>query len=409
MKTVLHIAAHMGGGVGKVLSNVALYKESEYQHHIILLEKPIDTVFTDKLSPATLTVAPSIDVIEDLVRCADIVQFDYWNHPLLAKVMSEVQDIPMRSVVWSHTAGCYYPYIKPDFVTMPDHFIFSSAYSRDNPHWSPQDIHQMRNISVINSSGGFKDTQDVALMQHKGFNVGYVGTLGYVKLLPEFIEYCKAISDIPGIRFTMIGRIPEPNLVMRDAERAGIADKFTFKGWVPDLPKELAQMDVLGYLLNPHHFGTTENAMLEAMSMGIPPVCIDQCAEKHLISHGETGYLVRCKDDYRQALRNLHAHRDVREAVGRNARRFVLGELQIDNTVSKLDKVYDAVIHNRKRQIHFTSVFGPTPYDWYRAGLPPARCGSQVVSKYLVDSTKGSVSQWQKYYRADERLATVQQ
>jgi L-malate glycosyltransferase len=86
MKTVLHIAAHMGGGVGKVLSNVTLADDDKYQHHIVLLEKPIDTVFTEKLTAQQLTIAPTTDVIRDLAAWADIVQFDWWNHPVPFKL-----------------------------------------------------------------------------------------------------------------------------------------------------------------------------------------------------------------------------------------------------------------------------------------------------------------------------------
>ena len=40
---ILHITAHMGGGVGKVLSGIASYAvshELSCQHHILLLEQP---------------------------------------------------------------------------------------------------------------------------------------------------------------------------------------------------------------------------------------------------------------------------------------------------------------------------------------------------------------------------------
>ena len=403
-QTVVHIAAHMGGGVGKVLSNVAL-EDTNYDHHIVLLEKPVDTVFTDKLRQSQLTIAPSIDVIQELAGWSDIVQFDWWGHPLLARVMYEVRDVPVRSVIWSHTAGCYYPYISPRLVNMPDAFIFSSKYSAENPFWTLTERSVMKNIHFINSSGGFAATQNVQPVPHDGFNIGYVGTLGYMKLNPEFVQYCKLVSDIPGVKFVMIGRIPEPNLILQQAEEERIADKFEFTGWVPDLPAELAKLDVLGYLLNPYHFGTTENALLEAMSMGFPPVCFDQCAEKYLIKHDVSGYLVKSRQAYKNCITALYAHPILRKEIGVAAREHVLKSFDLDTTIRKLGKVYDTVSHHDKRKMDITNSLGDTPYQWYRDGQPPG--DTSMFSKYLTDSTKGSVAQWHKYFPDDKLLAKM--
>lgn len=401
MKTVLHIAAHMGGGVGKVLSGVANFRNDEYEHHIILLEKPIDTVFTDKLTEEQLTIAPSTGLIIEMIAESAIVQWDWWNHPLLAGVMHEVQNLPTRSIVWSHTAGCYYPFIKEDFVTMPHHFIFSSEYSRENPHYKSRMFYS----SVINSSGGFADTRDVPLKEHDGFNIGYVGTLGYVKLNPQFMDYCESVSTIPGVKFVMIGRIPEPNLVLRDAKGRGIDHLFEFKGWVKDLPAELANLDILGYLLNPYHFGTTENALLEAMSMGIPAVVLNQCAEKYLVDQNQTGYKVKNKVEYETTIKYLYENPVTRYRIGQNGRNHVLQTLELSNTVHRLNHAYDIVIRENKRQLGFDKVFGKTPYDWYQAGLPPG--GLDKISQHLSDSTKGSAKQWAKYYPNDENLEAL--
>jgi L-malate glycosyltransferase len=397
-KTVLHIASHMGGGVGKVLTGVASNSDDKYRHDIILLEKPIDTQFTDECIKNGVIVkfTPDMEYLLWAIKCADIVQVDWWGHPLMAKLLYDIRNEKIRLVIWAHTAGCYYPFIRPDFVTFPHHFIFSSLHSKDNPYWSLGDIASMTNTSVINSSGGFKDTRDVPLVKHDGFNVGYVGTLAYVKLLPEFIEYCKCISYLPGIKFIMIGRIPEPNLVLRDAEKAGIADQFVFKGYVPDLPAELAQLDMLGYLLNPQHFGTTENAMLEAMSMGIPPVCIDQCAEKYLVKNYETGFLIKDKSDYLTVTCALYNNPKYRHAMGKRAREHILTNLELENTIAKLNEVYDKVILEDKRIFDIEEVYGKYPRDWYKSGLPPG--GIKNLSGHLQDSSKGSIKQWQKYF-----------
>jgi glycosyltransferase involved in cell wall biosynthesis len=405
MKTVLHVASHMGGGVGKVLSNVATYASNNYRHHIILLEKPIDTCFTDKLSRSLLTIAPSIDEIRELIGWSDIVQFDWWNHPLLAKVMYDVQDLPMRSVVWAHTSGCYYPQIWPEFVRMPNHFIFSSHCSKENPYWSLAEQLGMR-CSVVNSSGGFATTQDVKRIHHgRRFNIGYVGTIDFSKLLPEFVEYCAAAASIPGIQFVMIGRVPEPNLILEQAEKAGIADKFIFKGYVKDLPDELAHFDVMGYLLNPRHYGTTENAMLEAMSMRIPVIAMDQCAEKYLIKNYQTGLLVKNKIQYASALRSLFDDPEMASVLGESGRKFVLLNFGLEKTVHKLETVYNSVMETARKCMPVRRVFGDTPCQWYMSGLPPG--DNSPPFNYITGFAKSSVAQWHRYFPEDKHLAAM--
>ena len=390
-KTILHIAAHMGGGVGKVLSNVAI-RDSNYEHKIILLEKPMDTQYSDKCrkNGVDLYIEPNKYELRSMADDSDIVQFDWWAHPLLYKTMRELLDIHMRSVIWSHTAGITYPHIHRSLVGLPDHFIVSSAYSLQNPSFQG-----FPNISVVHSSGGFEETRGVDLQPHDGFNIGYVGTLGYVKLRPDFMEYCKAVADdIRDVKFIMIGRIPEPNNVLEDAKKYGIADKFVFKGWVSDLSRELAQLDVLGYILNKDNFGTTENALLEAMSIGIPPVVMDQCTERTLIDSW-CGVLVNNSQRYAEVMRTLYNSEEARKEIGRNARHYVLHNFGLESTINKLDAVYDSVMQYKKHANLFGRAIGTTPQEWYNSCQPYA---INDFNKYLVDSTKGSKAQWNKYF-----------
>jgi glycosyltransferase involved in cell wall biosynthesis len=351
--------------------------------------KPIYNSLKNAGSTA-LMYTTDIDYIREAVEQADIVELDWWGYPYLNKIMWEIRDIPMRMIIWAMVSGCYFPYLKPSLVNLPHKFIFSSQYSYENQYWSEQERIQIReNFPTIDASGGFENTKDVPLEPHDGFNIGYLGTLKYIKLNPHFIDFC-------------MGTIPEPNRILEEAKEKGIDHLFEFTGHVPKVSKELSRIDVLGYPLNPYTYVTSENSMLEAMSMGIPPVCLNQGAEKYLIRYNETGCLVNDKKEYKSAIKAMYEYGYYRKRLGYNAQEYVLQNLNSFNTTSKLNNVYHQVLDNRKNTFDVASAIGSTPYDWYQSTIPP--CGIAEVLPHLYDDSKSSIKQWQKHFPKDKRL-----
>jgi len=101
MHTVLHIMPHMGPGVGKAVSALSITAkntDSMYQHRILLLEKPRDLYYI------TICKDNDVDVSwphnkQELVRIiseADIVQLEWWHHPLVLGFLRKLSQIPVR-------------------------------------------------------------------------------------------------------------------------------------------------------------------------------------------------------------------------------------------------------------------------------------------------------------------------
>jgi hypothetical protein len=132
------------------------------------------------------------------------------------------------------------------------------------------------------------------------------------------------------------------------------------------------------------------------MSMGIPPICINQCAEKYLITDNYNGILVKDKDEYRLMMTQMYRYPFMRGSLGQTARNHVLSSLNIGNTLSKLNAVYTSVMKGKPRRMDVGRVFGHTPYEWYKAGLTPG--DTTEFTRNLTDATKGSIAQWKKYY-----------
>lgn len=401
MKTILHITAHMGGGVGKVLSGIAVTaatNKSNFRHKLLLLELPEKMGFVEECrqNKVEVVIATSQLVVAQEIAAADLVQLEWWHHPKMMPLLANFPPIATRLVVWSHVSGCYYPLLPKDFLRVPEIFIFTSQYSYDNPYWQPEDCQYARtHCRIINSSGGFRHIK-AEQKEHSGFNIGYIGTQSYAKIHPEFVEFCKSVSDLPGSRFILVGDITNQAALLDKAETLQISQRFEFVDYATDVSREFSRFDVFGYLLNPTHFGTTENVLLEAMAAGLPVVCLNQCAEKYLIKHNETGLLVNNMEEYRDAIHFLYAHPEERKRLGDNAREFVLRQFAAEKTMRALHQIYEEVLCKNKKVYSFNDIFGKLPYQWFLSCLPPkekAVLAGNISADRMSDSVKKEFSQ----------------
>ena len=376
---ILHITVHMGGGVGKVLSGIAAYDRIHHpqrRHRILLLEQPEKSNFVDvcRAHDVELIIAPSRDELCRELADTDLVQIEWWHHPVMADLLAHFPQIPMRLILWSHVSGCYYPCMPEQMLRIPMQMVFTSAYSYDNPYWSEDTRRWARaHCPVVNSSGGF-DSITAESVPHEGFVLGYVGTQSYAKMHPRFLQYCSSVMELPDIALRMVGDRTNERALHEMAVQYGFADRMHFVGYTADVGAELNQMDVFVYLLNPLHFGTTENALLEAMAAGLPVVCLRQCAEQYLVKDGETGILVDTEADFCKAIEALYRSPDECARLGANARRYVCDHLSAAHTADALGHIYDAALRREKSYYSFKTVFGTHPYEYFLSCLPPDLC-----------------------------------
>lgn len=431
MKKVLHVTAHLGGGVGSVLSAVAIQAKkarSPFMHQILQLE-PTENPHFPNICAANgipLYLAGKDDTIQKLSE-ADLVQIEWWHHPLTMRFMHELLGrISCRLLVWSHISGCTYPRLPAAFATIPDTFLFSTPFSLNNPSWTDTQRKTIReNSSVVASSAGsFGAT--LKKIPHDGFHIGYVGFLGYSKTHPEYVRFCQAV-DLPDVHFTVVGDTSFGAAMINDVTHAGLRSRFTFTGYSTHVQQELAKFDVFGYPLNPNHTGTSENALLEAMAAGIVPVVLNQCAEKYLVQDGVNGITVNNPKEYGDAMRYLYTHPQKREQMGENARRTVRSRYTIENTVQSLDAAYSCIAVRPKRTHPVESAFGRAAHEWflsccgdfadsYRLWLHPetqrdpaalsrAEQAIELSASVVGGQSKASLRQYARYFPQDRVLS----
>jgi len=405
---VLHITAHVGGGIGAAFIGLG---SPDLEQTVILLEEPINKkpISSMEAEGFRILICPDSSQINKEIEVADIVMFSWSHHPAVTKFLYNFPELPVRSVLWVHVSGNYFPVIKAEFLRLFDQVVFATPYTLSLPEvQSLGSNYSNEHFDVVYGMGDLKKFTNIQHVPQEKFVIGYVGTLNFCKLHPDFIDFCASV-DIPDVEFALIGDSPIKDELLQAAEKKGIADKFRFYGHVDNVPQMLARMDAFGYLLNPQHYGATENALLEAMAAEVPVVALDQCVERHIIQNGVTGLLVQDPQAYAAALRSIYEQPDFALSLASNARNKIIQRYNLEDNRKRLLARFHTVLSQGKRQHCFKSYFGKAPSDWFLSAVGPDKdCflenRTQEAGRIFHEPTKGSPRHYHNYFPEDKRL-----
>lgn len=427
---ILHITTHMGGGVGKFLSATACHdKNSELniEHQIVLLEKPEKTYFVDYCLEKGIetVILNDYETITEKIKLVDIVIIHWWHNPVMAKFLALFPSIPMRLVIWAHVSGCNYPAIPFAFTQLPHKMFFTTPYSYENPYWEDEQRKKIQSeMPVVYGLGAEYREKNIIKQQAKlanSFRIGYVGTLSPSKIHPDFIKYCRAVIElIPTAKFIFIGDVTLSQETSQLLVEYNIEEKFEFVGYTNDVDSYLASFDVFGYPLNPYHFGTTENVVLEAMAMGLPVVMLNQNTEKYIVKHRQDGLLADSIEDYAQHMKYLFYYPEERVRLGINAKEKIMNKFNLAINIETMHKKLLKVLQEGKKTFDFVELFGDKPYLWFlsclgdnkelflkiiagRVGLDSLAVIKEIPA-ILLGQGKSSISHFAEQYPEDEIL-----
>jgi len=411
---VLHITPHLGGGIGSAYAGITIpCEDCSVQHEVVLLEQPQKNIFVDRVRgngcPVSM-VPPRNDLIR-LLEQADIVQLNWWHHPLMCRFFYEFPEIPVRIVGWMHCSGCTYPYLRTVLLKKFHKSFFTTPFSYENAEiavWEKED--RDRRTGVVFGMGDASRFFPVQPTPHQGFRIGYMGTLEFSKLHSQFLEFCVEAGKVgDDVTFVLIGDCGNKDILLEQAAKYGISDKLEFKGFCSDIGKEFSELDCMGYLLNPYHFGASENVILETMASGVPIITLNQNTEKYLLTDRETGFLVNDKYEYRQVIDKLYRSSTKRTKIGENAKKRIREKFDAKANQVKLYEYYHEVMQEEKRVVDFKDAFGPTPSDWFLSAVNEERelflnNRLEDIPEIFKGESKSSVRHFLSYYPKNERF-----
>jgi len=348
MYKVLHVTPHMSGGLGRVMLSTLKHSKTaaSLAHHEIAV--------TDTLLPESAEFFSGFrDCIEDdvdleslfqKIEQADIVQFEWWNHPLINKMLFLADLPPCRLILSSHVSGFARPQIiNKNVAEFSDIFLATTKATRNHPAFQSESTRDK--LAYITYPVDLDRFDNISFKAHNSFNVGYAGTIDYSKLHRSFLKMSSEVK-IDEIQFIVCG-LDENQAIEKESQqyRLGI---FDFQGFQANIQSVFEQLDVFAYPLNDTHFGSGEQVIIEAMYVGLPVVAFANHAEKEIIRHNETGILVNSEQEYVEAIEFLYNNPSERQRIGQNARQDIIARLNPEACFKSLDETYRQLMTSPK-------------------------------------------------------------
>ncbi len=301
---ILHVMAHLGGGVGKAHAAINAAMPAGVEQTYVLLEPPVDRRHVDAIGKKSRIMVTDDDAkIRRLVALSNVVQFEFWGHPSLDRLVRRIKILPStRSACWSHVSGLFPPLIPGYLIDMVDQFVVTS----------PVSVPAIGECAVVNSGFGIDDPPE-----RRSTGICYLGTVDFKKMHRGVFDAVDELKEDVEVSFWgYVGPGVEDAVVkMKHPERVRL------RGHAADPARVLSEADVFLYLLRPDHYGTAENALVEAMSIGLVPVVMDNSAELAIVRHGVTGLVARSPAGAAAHLKYLASSPTAKEILSRNATR----------------------------------------------------------------------------------------
>lgn len=247
---------------------------------------------------------------------------------------------------------------------------------------------------------------------------GYVGTYTFAKLHPDIVNFIEA-ADHVDFSLECHGEIESADRLLQQISRSPACQKrIRINGYTENPAEFFKRIDILIYLLNPLHYGTTENALLEAMASGVVPIVLNNPVECSIVKNRNTGFIVKTPEEFASVLSFCCANPERLLKMGQNGAHEIRRRFSIGKTENQLKKQYTMLMNKAKIAYDFRTLFGSTPEQWFSFAL--GKYTKYFTSDYtrnlrykdkrlacpiFYERTKSSVKHFYNYYPDNMQLA----
>ena len=362
MIKLLHLFQELSPG-GALRAGLAIAKYSSniggYQHRFMRIDPgPPNAAGVELVRQQGFEAVIPIDdaQINAQIEAADIVHFHWWNSPEMNLFLR--RPLPAaRMIGWFHVGG----HVAPQ-VILPEHIAYFDRAVACSPHTALAPafmqlapLERINRTTMIYGPADFERLIGIEPKAHTGFNVGYIGTVDFLKMHPDFVELHSGLN-IPGLKVIVCGHGGALQTLQEQIAAQRLEHIFEIRGQVDDIRSVLEICDVYGYPLCPQTYAASELTLQEAMYAGIPPVVFPYGGVRELVIDNFTGLVVRSTAEYRSAIEHLYRDLADRKRISNNARNYAQQIFGAENAAIKFDALYQELVAQPKHQHRFLVV-----------------------------------------------------
>lgn len=386
MHKIIHITAHLGGGVGKSLSTLIL-NDKKNKHKVICLEKPKVKVFYNKIKSKTKVTQSKREILKEIDK-NDIIQIEYWPHPLLIKVLLSLKIFKKKILFWCHFSGLGHPKFHKKLINSGIKLILTTNITNEVIK---------KNFPVISSATVLKNIKKT-LKKKKNFF--YIGSLHHQKIHQNFAKIILQNINIME-NFYIYG---EDELIR------GFKKKFKFNlskkkiilnGFKEDVQKIYMKYKYLLYLLKKNHYGSAENILVESMGDGVIPIVFNNKVEKKLIKNNYNGFILNNLRDLKKLLLKIKSGKVPYYKISKNCKNFARNHYSLKKMINNFDNQYDKL--EAKTQIVFKDYFSQNPKKIFESITKNKR------SENLLSNNKSGLNHFLKYFKKNKELIKLKE
>ncbi len=408
---ICHLMPHLGGGVGKAMTTLV---KSTFNHCIshvfILFEFPEKRQFYEKLKNlgCRIYVKPDRKKIVNLIQNSDIVQLEWWNHPATFQFLCNQNFPQMRLLIWSHVSGLYFPLIPRKLFSISDIFLFTSECSYKSPFVNNICKIYKDKIDVVSSGTGITSKDYIRHSNNTTPRFGYMGSLNPSKLNPNFINYLTSVK-MDKFKVHIWSDNTYHEKLIDQCIKINRHDLIKFYGYTNTPENTLQYLDVFIYLLNQTHYGTAENVLLEAMSMGAVPIVMNNPAETAIVDHELNGFIVNSKHEFAKTVYRIFKNPKYLNNISKNAVNKISKNYTMHKMSYDMRKQYNKIMNFSKKKIDFSYALGKAPYEWYMScqDIDSFYEAKEKIIYNQDEDTKGSIKHYIKYFPYDIKLKSL--
>ncbi|MFK7979743.1 MAG: glycosyltransferase family 4 protein [Saprospiraceae bacterium] len=162
-----------------------------------------------------------------------------------------------------------------------------------------------------------------------------------IKYLIQAAQYLAL--NLP-IHFLLIGRKMDTSQNLQLIQSSPYSTHFHLVGYRNDVLQLLAASDVYIQPSNKNREGLGK-AILEAMSLGIPPIVTNSGGPKEFVEHQVSGLVVPTKNPkaIAQSIQQLFDNESFRTTLGNGAKKVIAGKMSLEASVLALKQIYETI------------------------------------------------------------------